>query len=697
MKKIIYIFLLSISLITLNSCVFISSGTVVGDPTVSKYGISFSDTVYQKDGFSKELIITGDLPKGFRVEYDNNKGTEVGDYYATCRIYNENNKLEETHHATLIIENNDNFSFNLFLDQFLTWYLGEDQFASNIFFESPAEFNLEHYDAKWYTYEEEYTSEKLEYYKDAFDEMLTNLHEYGKKDLSPNQRIAYNKLVRFFKYYKEFYSIPDSPYLNNTYIDQFGGYVSSFISSIEAYNIRSEQDIIDMIDLVNSTKTAFPSYLKFVKDKFDKGYGYSDYTLNEMISYLEDLYNNKKDFYLISALVNKIKNSSIDSSKHSYYIDNLNDAFTNSFYIGINELSIGLKEYLGNINQTGYWATYEYGDELYEIELEHLLGVDDLDVAKYIDKINKELKETTDLYQDNLGSIARRYLLATVSDVDNFVSKQVIFDGSTNEMLNYLKEFAKKIVPELDYEPNILVTEMDEASAKVSNAVAYYTKSAIDAKSDERITLNPLHLSDKNNVLSTLAHEGYPGHLYAYCFMKSTDIHPTMKIMSSTVHAEGWATYVVLALYDNIINTTKDSKLKAACEYLYSEQLNGYLLETKIDLGIHLEDWSISTLYDYLDKNGYNKDAAEYIFNRMIELPVTYNAYGFGKVVFNNLHVHAKEILQNHYNEVDFNKMLLSKGWTDLDDLINTYNVYMQRKCHRYEKQFVKINNIYEI
>ena len=598
MKKILTLIFIFTCTILLNSCMFISTGVTTGDPTISKFGISFSDTIYIKDGFSKELKITGELPEGFTVEYENNKGTDVGDYYATCYIYNENHELEETHHATLIIENDDSFAFDLYLDQILPWYLGEDQFAINIFFESPAEFNLEHYDAKWYTYDEEYTTEKLEYYADAFEEMLNSLYGYGDKNLSPNQEIAYNKLVRFFKYYKELYSIPDSPYLSGRYIDQFGGYVSSFISSIEAYTIRSEQDIIDMIDLINSTEEAFKSYITFTSDKTKKGYGFSDYTLNEMIAYLEDLLSNKDNFYLIDTLSNKIKNSSVDSSKHSKYIDDLKLAFTNSFFEGVLELSAGLKDYIGKVEpiNNGYWASYEYGYKLYEIELEYLLGVDDLDVTKYIEKINNELEATSNLYQDKLQSIARKYLLTTVSDVDKFVSKQVIYDGTTEEMLNYLKEFAKTIVSELDYEPNILVTEMDEASAKVSNAVAYYTKSAIDNKTSERITLNPLHLTDKNNVLSTLAHEGYPGHLYAYCYMKSTDIHPTMKIMSSTVHAEGWATYVVLALYENIIENTKDNKLKSACEYLYSEQLNGYLLETKIDLGIHLEDWNVDAM-----------------------------------------------------------------------------------------------------
>ena len=698
MKKIILVVNL-LFIIFFSGCSFRSAGVITGDETVSKYGIKFNDMIYEKDGFKKELVISGDLPEGFRVKYENNTGKEVGDYYATCYIYDDSNKLVETHYATLIIQNDDSFAFNLFLNQFLPWYVGEDQFACNIFFESPAEFNLDHYDAEWYTYTEEFKPETLEYYAQAFGDMLDSVYSYKDRDLSPYQMVVYNQLVSFFTYYKNLYSIPDSPYLSGRYIDQFGGYVANFISSIEAYTIRSEQDIIDMIDLVVSTEKAFKSYIDFAKHKTEKGYGYSDYTLDQMISYLNDLLSNKDDFYLIKVLSNKIKNSSIDSAKHDNFINQLETAFNTNFFTGVTELMNGLNEYKGKLDSSleGYLTSYEYGKEYYTVELANLLGVDDLDTDKYIEKIESEYKTTNDNYKSVLKNIASKYMLETTYDVEEFVSKQIIFDGNTSEMMNYLKEFAKNIVPELSYSPEILITEMDEASAKVSNAVAYYTKSAIDSKSSERITLNPLHMSDSNNVLATLAHEGYPGHLYAYCYLKSLDIHPVMKIMTSTVHAEGWATYVALALFDHIINTTTNPKLMSACEYLYAEQLNGYLLETKIDLNIHLKDWKVNDIYTYLDENGYNKDAAESIFNRLIELPVTYNAYGFGKVVFNNLHEHAKDILDSIYNEVEFNEMLLSNGWTGLNELLNTYNVYMSRKCHKHGIEFNRIENIYEV
>ena len=99
MKKIILVVNL-LFIIILSGCSFRSTGVITGDETVSKYGIQFNDMIYEKDGFKKELVITGDLPEGFRVKYENNTGKEVGDYYATCYIYDDSNKLVETHYAT---------------------------------------------------------------------------------------------------------------------------------------------------------------------------------------------------------------------------------------------------------------------------------------------------------------------------------------------------------------------------------------------------------------------------------------------------------------------------------------------------------------------------------------------------------------------------------------------------------------------
>ena len=65
-------------------------------------------------------------------------------------------------------------------------------------------------------------------------------------------------------------------------------------------------------------------------------------------------------------------------------------------------------------------------------------------------------------------------------------------------------------------------------------------------------------------------------------------------------------------------------------------------------------------------------------------MPNTYAAYGYGKYFFMKLHDEARFVLGKFYNEVEFNKMLLSKGWTNLGELEDTYKEYMEKTCHKF-------------
>ena len=69
-----------------------------------------------------------------------------------------------------------------------------------------------------------------------------------------------------------------------------------------------------------------------------------------------------------------------------------------------------------------------------------------------------------------------------------------------------IKEFAKTIVPELKSNPDIVIKEMDEAAAKVSNAVAFYRKSPLDNTGSEYITLNPIKIGE-STINDTLGYE----------------------------------------------------------------------------------------------------------------------------------------------------------------------------------------------
>jgi uncharacterized protein (DUF885 family) len=411
-----------------------------------------------------------------------------------------------------------------------------------------------------------------------------------------------------------------------------------------------------------------------------------------MRNYLKDLLD--QDTYYLEAILNT-KIDSLDfltSDEKAEYKNQLSDAITNSFFPGVQELYDGLESHLGKLaaEDEGYWSVYEKGKEMYLLELQDLLGLNNFDEKAYIKEIETAFNSASAAAKTAQSALVNRFSIATYADLLNVVASHKIYDGTPEEMMEYLKEFAKTIVPELKSAPDIVIKNMDEASAKVSNAVAYYMKSQLDNSGAEYITLNPTKLGDSNDVLGTLAHEGYPGHLYAYVYSKEQGLSNLSTIMTSTAHGEGWATYVELKLYEYAKAQSTDRNFRTVMDYLYANQMSGFLLETRLDAGIHIQGWTVKDVENYLDKHGYNGDAAQEIYNLLIEMPSGYAAYGYGKLFFVNLHNEAKSILGGRYDEIEFNAMLLSKGWTSLGELQNTYDEYMKAKCHQYGLEYNK-------
>lgn len=65
--------------------------------------VVFADQTFQYSGQEKTLLIQGLLPEGIRVEYKNNKRTEIGNVEATADFIDLNNQIVETRKATLTI------------------------------------------------------------------------------------------------------------------------------------------------------------------------------------------------------------------------------------------------------------------------------------------------------------------------------------------------------------------------------------------------------------------------------------------------------------------------------------------------------------------------------------------------------------------------------------------------------------------
>ena len=73
---------------------------------------------------------------------------------------------------------------------------------------------------------------------------------------------------------------------------------------------------------------------------------------------------------------------------------------------------------------------------------------------------------------------------------------------------------------------------------------AFYLTAPLDNRNQNVIYINPKIGYRGLDLYSTLAHEGYPGHLYQTIFSNDSGIRPVRSLTNFGGYVEGWATYV---------------------------------------------------------------------------------------------------------------------------------------------------------
>ncbi len=638
----------------------------------------FESKTYTYSG--EEYVLEAvNIPEGYRAEYTNNKATEKGKYYANCKLYDSNNELVANRYAYLLIDTAPSAEFEEYCDEFFLEYFGDDVQYWNVFTIDPSAFGYvrpDDLEVSWYFYEPMTDSDVLETYE-YYTGLFNELKKFDTNKLSYNQMLTYEKMYSTLEsgcnsYNPETY---EESLMSIEYIDKFGGYVADFCDTIENYNVYTKTDVLDMISYTKSTDEAFLSYVNFVKDRYDAGYAYSEFTINEMCSYLDDIIADGQEFYLYTLVENKINSSTIDEALKEGLISEFKAALSDDFLVGVNQLKTELSGLVGTYTtaEEGYFQNYgEDAKALYKAMLESRLGYDEIDVDEYFATLETWVTDSLAEVNAILAKYQRwnnssKYQ-KDAKEFLRYVNGQKFLTSlrTPEDMIEYLKHFSKTIVGSLDSEPEIGFKYMDDSVAKRTNTVAYYRKSPLDGDKHESITLNGNMLSkDYDEMLLTIAHEGYPGHLYEYVNSKELGLSNLITVATNTGHGEGWAMYVEICLL-NYIGSTASLGANLYCQYTLFNQLFGYFLNAYLDCAVNYYGWDLAKVKNYFENNELNVDAAQDFYRTLIEMPTVYSAYGYGLGTFLTIHSNAKTQLGDEYDEISFNAYIMSEGWAGL-------------------------------
>ncbi len=283
---------------------------------------------------------------------------------------------------------------------------------------------------------------------------------------------------------------------------------------------------------------------------------------------------------------------------------------------------------------------------------------------------------------------------------DSFSSIDSSFPSlSPENMLSRLRQMITEDYPAIPLQTACTVKYVDD-SLEPYSAPAFYMTPPIDDMDENTIYINRMDTAGGLSLFTTLAHEGYPGHLYQTVYsgfhLQASGADPLRSILSYGGYVEGWATYVELSSYDYAVRLVRDAHPEAEPLYL-AEKLNRQVqlcLYSMLDIIIHYEGASYERVKEILSAMGIADDrAARAVYEYIIEEPCNYLKYYLGYLEIEAL----KEQAQSIWTEKDgkasftlyrFHSFLLDNGPADfrtLSRLLDTTRSY--RRPYLLEKK----------
>ncbi len=486
----------------------------------------------------------------------------------------------------------------------------------------------------------EFSSESFEASFDELETYKDELKTFEYIALTKEQQLTYDILLDYMDTELEARDL----FLYTEILGPSLGYQSQLPILLAEYTFRRETDIKDYLNLLEQLDDFYEEIIEFQKDKSAAGLFMSDYLADEIILQCETFIGNSESNYLIELFDERIDQfpSLSTQSKESYKKVNKNIVETdvvNAYKILIN----GLKALKGTGRNEGGLSNYEYGKDYYEYLVKTSTGS-----SKSIPSLQKL---TDDFIMKNINDMYS--ILVINPDLYTELDSYAFHLTDPDEILTDLSTKMSKDFPPL-LDTNYTVKYVHESLEK-NLSPAFYLTPPIDDMSENVIYINGKYSSYE--IYTTLAHEGYPGHLYQTLYTTSKDLSLIRNLLSYSGYVEGWATYVEYYSYDlSGLNPNLSQLLKfnsAASLGLYAY----------IDMSVNYDGWGLNEVANYLHDYGIeDEEIIKEIFYAMVEAPANYLCYFIGYLEILELKEMAEDSLGKNFSLIEFHDSLLSIG-----------------------------------
>ena len=526
---------------------------------------------------------------------------------------------EEKTGTSLVLSFGDEEStpeFLEFTEELFGEYLSGNTVNIHFFTADPARYGLEEEEVSWGSFD--VSEEALAEYEDWLSDTKKKLRAFDYDALTTEEQMIYDCILESLEDEEgalglELYYEP----LSSTSGEQV--YAPVYLS---IYAFDSEADVEDYLALLKALPEYFEEILAFEEKKAEAGLFMSDALLSATIEQCEDFIAGQEESFLYVTFDEKIEEMDLSDAKKEEYKKKNREYVDTYIYPAYEMLAESLAEFYGSGTLEGGLSATPEGRQYYAYLVKSSTGS------------SKTLAEISALLDEKLAECLETVLQMYRRDpyiFDEYDS--IIYPGTDPSLcMRILIEETKADFPDLS-EVDYTIQYTDE-SLRDYLSPAFYFLPQVDSQTTDHIFINTDKGDEDENIFITMAHEGYPGHLYQTNYLKENSDYVLRQLISTNGFAEGWAEYVELLSYKYIDGVDESLQRFAAA---YDELV--LLIYARCDIGVHYENWGTAEIEELWEQYFEADDeAAEWIYEYVLGDPGTYLDYALGLLEIQELY-----------------------------------------------------------
>lgn len=443
------------------------------------------------------------------------------------------------------------------------------------------------------------------------------LKKYSHRSLKGKDRLTCRLLSDYISRQQNLAAYPyyDEP------LTPSGGVTSQLPVLLAEYPFGNTRDIEDYLGLLSQMDTYFSGILDYEQKKADAGLFMSDEACLKVIEGCEVFTEHPDDNFLIDTFSNRLNamDGLTDTQKNAY-LKQHSKVLSDHVIPAYSQMIKGLTMLLGRGHNNWGLCNFPEGKAYYEAVVSADTGCDD-SVEDLFSQIAKARREDLTFCQNLLEKNPK---LASQSPKPDAALKE------ENTMLSRLQ---KEILTDFPAPPQteVEICHVDPALSEYL-APAFYITAPIDDISHNRIYINDAKNDTDIYYFTTLAHEGYPGHLYQTICTSSYGAPEVLSLINYPGYTEGWATYTEM---QSFYYAGLNPDLASLLQHNQSATLSLY---ATADIGIHYFGWEKEKNAAFWSEYGVDDTATvKRITDLILEEPGNYLKYYVGYLKFRQM------------------------------------------------------------